>query len=212
LRFDLDQYLAGRGKEMEQETPLDRSENRVYLDYRKGSLAFYRLRAELGEAAINRALKTFLEQHLYKTAPYATTGDLLDCLRAEAPADKQALITDLFQNIVLYDNRIMESSAHQRPDGRWDVTLKTHLAKLQADGKGRETPLSFDEAVDLAIYAKPGDKAGERVLYREKRALPGGDSAVTITVNEKPSEVSIDPDQLLIQRNAGDSRKAITVL
>jgi hypothetical protein len=71
--------------------------------------------------------------------------------------------------------------------------------------------------VDLAIYAKPGkgadgNKAGKRVLYREKRVLPGGDGAVTIIVNEKPSEVSIDPDQLLIQRNAGDSRKAITVL
>lgn len=213
LRWDMDQYLAGRGKELVEELPLVRTESQTYLHYRKGSLAFYRLREEIGEAALNRALKNFLDAHRYQSTPYVTSLDLLKYIRAEAGHDKQELITDLFERTVIYDNRVLESTTRQRADGKWDVTVKLSLAKMQADGKGKETARKYDEAVDIAIFARAdgaGEKA-ERVLHRQKYALQAGESTVTMTVGEKPYDVGVDPYNLLIDRVAGDNRKKATV-
>jgi ABC-type transport system involved in multi-copper enzyme maturation permease subunit len=206
LRFDLDQYLAGRGKELVAEQPLVSVENQLYIAYRKGSMVFYRLREEIGEAALNRALKAFVTAHRYQTGSYITSRDLLAAIRAETPADKQELLTDLFERIVLYDNRVTTATARQRADGQWDVTMQLHLAKLQADGKGKETVRSYDEPVELAVFGK-----GERVLMREKRSLAGGDASVTVTVKEKPSEVGVDPYNILIDRMPGDNRKQVSL-
>jgi ABC-2 type transport system permease protein len=159
LRFDLDQYLAGRSKELVTEQPLVSVENQVYISYRKGSMVFYRLREEIGEAALNRALKGFVAAHRYQTGTYITSRDLLAAIRAQAPLEKQDLLTDLFERIVLYDNRMTAASAKQRADGLWDVTMQLHLAKLQADGKGKETVRSYDEPVEIVVF---GGAKGER--------------------------------------------------
>jgi ABC-type transport system involved in multi-copper enzyme maturation permease subunit len=204
LRFDLDQYLAGRGKELVTEQPLVSVENQVYISYRKGSMVFYRLREEIGEAALNRALKGFVAAHRYQTGSYITSRDLLAAIRAEAPPEKQELITDLFERIVLYDNRVTSAGAKQRADGQWDVTMQLHLAKLQADGKGKETVRTYDEPVEIAVFGE-----GEKVLLREKRRVAGGDTSVTVTVKEKPAEVGVDPYNILIDRMPGDNRKRI---
>jgi ABC-type transport system involved in multi-copper enzyme maturation permease subunit len=206
LRFDLDQYLAGRAKELVAEQPLVSVENQVYISYRKGSMVFYRLREEIGEAALNRALKGFVAAHRYQTGSYITSRDLLAAIRAETPASKQELLTDLFERIVLYDNRVTGATARQRADGRWDVTMQLHLAKLQADGKGKETVRSYDEPVEIAVFGQGG-----QVLMREKRRLAGGESTVTVTVKEKPSEAGVDPYNILIDRMPGDNLKPVSV-
>src|SRR5690606_7742423 len=71
LKYELDRYLGGRGGERLEELPLYRNENQQYIHYRKGSLVFYRLREELGEATVNRALKRCLQDKGYQQAPVA---------------------------------------------------------------------------------------------------------------------------------------------
>ncbi|MGV7208721.1 M1 family aminopeptidase [Oxalobacteraceae bacterium A2-2] len=213
LRYELDRYLRDRGSELIEEQPLFRVENQQYIHYRKGSLVFYRLRDEIGEDALNRALKRFLQDKGYQQPPYTTSRELLDYIRAEAPADKQSLITDLFEKIVFYDNRVTEAKAVKRPDGQWDVTMKLHLAKMEADGKGKESPRAYDEPVEIGIFARaPGAReADERVLYNKKRLLQGADPVVTVTVKEKPFEVGVDPYNKLIDRVSRDNRKEVSV-
>ena len=70
--------------------------------YQKGSLAFYRLRAEIGADALNRALRRFLHDNAFQSPPYTTTRALLDDIRAEAGPGHEALITDLFEKIAFY--------------------------------------------------------------------------------------------------------------
>jgi ABC-type transport system involved in multi-copper enzyme maturation permease subunit len=210
LRFDLDQYFAGRAKELVEEQPLFKVESQTYVQYRKGSLVFYRLRAELGETVLNGVLREFLRQHRYQTAPYVTSRDLLAALRASAPADKQGLITDLFERIVFYDNRMAGASAVRRPDGKWDVTMQVRLAKLQADGKGKETARAYDEPVELAVFGSDAN-GGQRVLWQGKRRLPAGASTVTVTVDGKPLEAGVDPYNLLIDRVPGDNRRQVSL-
>jgi ABC-2 type transport system permease protein len=212
LRYELDRYLGSRGSEQIEEQPLYRVENQDYIHYRKGSLIFYRLRDEIGEEALNRALKRFLQDKGYQDSPFTTSAELLAYIRAEAPANKQALITDMFEKIVFYDNRVTEAKATKRTDGQWDVTMKLHLAKMEADGKGKETPRAYDEAVEIGIFAraKGAKEQDERVLFSEKRVLTGDNPTLTITVKDKPFEVGVDPYNKMIDRVSRDNRKEVS--
>jgi ABC-2 type transport system permease protein len=213
LRYELDKYLSARGTEAIEELPLMRVENQGYIHYHKGSLIFYRLRDEIGEEALNRALKRFLKDKAFQEAPFTTSAELLDYIRAEAPPAKQALITDMFGKIVFYDNRVLEAGEKKRPDGQWDVTMKLHLAKMTSDGKGKETPRAYDEPVEIGVFARAqgAKEADERVLLLEKRVLAGDNPVVTVTVKEKPFEVGVDPYNKLIDRVSGDNRKEVSV-
>jgi aminopeptidase N len=213
LRFELDRYLSSRGSEAIEELPLMRVENQQYIHYRKGSLIFYRLRDEIGELALNRALKRYLQDKGFQEGPFTTSKELLEYIRAEAPADKQALITDMFEKIVFYDNRVLEASAKKRADGQWDVTMKLHLAKLEADGKGKETPRAYDEPVEIGVFARAKGKkeADERVLLLEKRVLSGANPVVTVTVRDQPFEVGVDPYNKMIDRVSRDNRKEVSI-
>ena len=213
LRYELDRYLSSRGGEVIEELPLVRVENQDYIHYRKGSLIFYRLRDEIGEEALNRALKRFLQDKGYQEAPFTTSAELVDYIRDEAPVGKHALIADLFERIVFYDNRVTAAKAVKRPDGRWDVTMTLHLAKMQADGKGHETPRTYDEAVEIGVFAraKDAEEADERVLLLEKRVLRGDNPTVTVTVAEQPFDVGVDPYNKMIDRVSRDNRKEVTI-
>ena len=223
LRFDLDEYLRLRGADHVGESPLMRDEGQPYLVYRKGSLALYRLKQELGEEAVDRALARFIDGARGQHAPYVTSLDLIAALRAEAPADKQALITDLFERIVVYDNRVLDASARRRTDGQWDVTVRLSLAKLRANAQGVESPTAYDEPIDVALFARIEQGAGKgadpgagggtdapgRLLYRAPWRLAAGQSTLTITVKDKPAEVVLDPDGLLIDRIRADNRRHV---
>ncbi|MFC0254594.1 ABC transporter permease/M1 family aminopeptidase [Massilia consociata] len=213
LRYELDRYLRSRGSEKIEELPLYRVENQDYIHYRKGSLVFYRLRDEIGEEAVNRALKRFLQDKGYQESPFTTSSELLDYIRAEAPKDKHALIADLFEKIVFYDNRVLDAKAVKRADGQWDVTMKLHLAKMEADGRGKETPRAYDEAVEIGVFARAAGakEKDERVLLLEKRVLEGANPVVTVTVKEKPFEVGVDPYNKMIDRVSRDNRKEVGI-
>lgn len=213
LKHELDGYLRGRGGERVEEEPLDRVEEQQYIHYNKGAIVFYRLRDEIGEAAVNRALQNFIHAFAFKGPPYPTTLDLLALIRAEAPADKQGIITDLFEKIVFYDNRVVEATTKARADGQWDVTMKLHLAKLDVDGHGNETPRTYDEPVEIGVFARPagGKEADEKVLLLDKRVLAGNEPTVQVTVKEKPYDVGVDPYNKLIDRVPADNRMKVTV-
>jgi ABC-2 type transport system permease protein len=114
LKFELDAYLRGRGTERLEELPLERVENQQYIHYRKGAMVMYLLRDQIGEEAVNRALASLLQRYAFHPAPYARSLDLVAALRANAPADKQALITDLFEKVTLYDLKTTATRAVRR--------------------------------------------------------------------------------------------------
>ncbi len=213
LKYELDRYLRDRGSERIEELPLYKVENQQYIHYRKGSLVFYRLRDEIGETALNRALQRFVKDKGYQEAPFTDSAELLTYIRAEAPADKQALITDLFEKIVFYDNRVTEATAKKRPDGQWDVTMKLHLAKLEVDGKGVEKPRTYDEPVEIGIFSRAAGakEQDEKVLLLEKRTLSGATPTLTITVKDKPFDVGVDPYNKMIDRVSRDNRKEVSI-
>ncbi|TQD44865.1 M1 family aminopeptidase, partial [Marilutibacter aestuarii] len=210
LRHELDSYLSDRGGERLEELPLYRVENQPYIHYRKGALVFYRLREEIGEAALNRALKRFLQDKGYQSPPYTTSAELVDYIRAEAPAAAGPLITDLFEKISFYDNRVEAAQARRREDGKYEVTLSLHAAKRYADGIGKETAGTLDDWIEVGVFGE-GEEGEETVLYLERLHVTRGDPAVTVVVDALPVEAGFDPYNKLIDRVSSDNRKRISL-
>jgi aminopeptidase N len=213
LKEELDQYLAGRGGERIEELPLYRVENQQYIHYQKGSLVFYRLREELGEEAVNRALRKFLEAKAFQNAPYTTSAELLQFIRAEARPDQQALITDLFEKISFYDNRVEEATAVKRADGKYEVTLDLHAAKRYADGKGKETAGKLDDWIEVGVFARgpSGKERDEKVLYLQRHHVTTEEPKVTVVVDALPYEAGFDPYNKLIDRVSSDNRRKVAL-
>ena len=213
LKYELDSYLRGRGTERTEELPLERVENQQYIHYRKGAVVMYLLRDQIGEEAVNRALSQLLQRYAFKGAPYARSVDLVDLLRANAPADKQALITDLFEKITLYDVRTTATSATRRADGKWDVSVTVEAKKLYVTGKGKETEAPLNETFDVGLFsAKPGEGAFDRsnVLVFERKPIHTGTQTFHFVTATKPTFAGVDPYNKWIDRNSDDNLKPIS--
>lgn len=213
LKNELDGYLSGRGGELLEELPLYRVENQQYIHYRKGSLVFYRLREEMGEAALNRALKEFLQDKGYQQPPYTNSKELLDYIRAEAGQQHETLIADLFEKISFYDNRVEEATAKKRKDGKYEVVLDLHAAKRYADGKGKETAGKLDDWIEVGVFARgpSGKEEDEKALYLKRHRITTGAPKITVVVDAEPYEAGFDPYNKLIDRVSSDNRKRVTL-
>ena len=210
LKYELDRYLSERGGEILEEQPIYKNENQGYIHYRKGSLAFYRLREDMGEAALNRALAKFIAAKAFQTAPYTTSVELIAFLRAEAAPETQQLITDLFEKISFYDNRVEEASAVKQANGKYLVTIKTHAEKRYADGTGKETTAAMQDFIEVGVYAGSGKDT--RTLYLKRERITTSKPQFTVLVDELPSEAGFDPNNKLIDRVSVDNRKKVSIL
>ncbi len=208
LKYELDRYLRARGGGVLPEQPLERVEDQAYIHYRKGSLVMYRLQDEIGEDAVNAALRDLLVKYAFKGPPYPTALELVAALRAHAPASAQGLITDLFEKITLYDIKTTKAVATKRADGWYDLALTVTAHKLYADGKGKETEAPMNEVLDVGLFdAEPG-KAGfdsKKVLLFQREPIRSGVQTVHLVVARLPKFAGVDPYNTLIDRNADDN-------
>lgn len=212
LKYELDIYLKDRDTETAKELPLVRVENQSYIHYNKGSLVMYFLRNEVGEAPINRTIRKMIAKYAFKPAPYPSSAEFIEILRAEVGPDatKQQLITDLFEKITLYDAKTSSATKKKLPDGRWEVTLNLDVKKIYADGEGRETEVSMSEAWEIGVFTKRPEGRGfsrADVLAFERRRLKSGKQSVVIILpaGREPLAAGIDPYNKRIDRNGDDN-------
>jgi ABC-2 type transport system permease protein len=207
LRYELDQYLQGRGTERIEEMPLRLVENQGYIHYRKGSLAMYALRDYVGEAALNARIRAYLEAVKFQLPPYTTSTEFLGYLAPAVPREHAHVLEDLFETITLWDLRVDEATIQETDDGRWAVTLALETAKYRATGQGEEQPVPLDDWIDIGVFGEDAEGAppeGE-VLYLEKRRITAETDTVTVVVDTRPVRAGIDPFNKLIDRDPGDN-------
>jgi aminopeptidase N len=214
LKFELDGYLRRRGGELVEEQPLMRVEDQQYIHYNKGSLVMYLLQDRLGEAAVNRAIRSVLEKYRFKGAPYPRSIELVEAFRREAKSpEDQALITDLFERITVYDLKVGEAKATKRADGKWDVAVPVEAKKAYADGQGNEKPAAFDDRIAIGLFtAAPGSGAFDRrnVLTMQRQPVRSGKQVFRFVTDRKPTHAGIDPYNFYIDRNSDDNVGAVT--
>ncbi len=209
LKFELDQYLAARKGDVLEEQPMIRVENQQHIHYQKGGIVMYLLQERLGEDAVNRALARLIERFRFKGAPYPRSLDLIAELRKEArtPED-QALITDLFETITIYDLKAKEAVTKQRADGMWATRITVEAGKFRADGKGKETPAPLAERIEVGLFtARPGEGAFDTadVVSMERRPVRAGKQVIEVVTRRKPAFAGIDPYNFYIDRDSDDN-------
>lgn len=214
LRYELDQYLASRGREAIEELPLARVENQPYIHYRKGAVALYLLQDRLGEDRVNAMLRGILDRYRFKGAPFSTSMDLVRGFHGLARnGQEQQLVTDLLETITLWDFKAQSATTRQRPDGRWETTLTVTAAKERDNGKGVTTPANLDQSVDIGLFAaQPGEGTFGKadVIAMQRQTIRNGKATITLLSARKPAYAGIDPYNMFIDRKSDDNVVAVT--
>ena len=200
LNYELERYLTGRAFEQKKELPLGRVENQGYIHYSKGSLVMYALQDYIGEDKVNQALRTFRDANAFVGPPYPIATHLIAALRGVTPPEMQYLIDDMFERIILYDNRATSARAKKLPDGRFEVTIKVQAKKLRADELGKEEPVALADLIDVGLVDEKGD-----AIALERKRLTQELSEFTIVASKKPVNAGIDPLNKLIDRRPRDN-------
>jgi aminopeptidase N len=214
LKFELDRYLDGRKGDVLGEQPLARVENQQHLHYRKGSLVMYLLQHRLGEERVNRALARLVERFRFKGAPFPRSLDLIAELRKEATTpEDQALITDLFEKITVYDLKAREAVSRRGADGRWRTRITIEAGKFYADSKGVERPAQLTESIEVGVFVeRPGAGAFDKadVLAMQRHTLRSGRQVVEVVTARKPAFAGVDPYNFIIDRDSDDNLVPVT--
>lgn len=191
LEFELDQYLAGRADATREEVPLAAVDEDAYLFYRKGALATHAIERTIGRDAFRDALAALLE--------IASPGveDLIEALESRADPAGRERIGELMRKIVLWDFEIAETRLEH---GR--LKLEIEAKKWQAEGSGRESGLSFEQEVEIAIETEAGEE-----IHRLR--LQDGRNHVELPAGTAPIVVTVDPDLLFIDKTRWNNRRIL---
>ncbi len=160
----------------------------------------YALQDYIGEDKVNQALKSFRDANAFSGPPYPNTTQLLRAIREVTPPGMQYIIDDMFENIVLYDNRAVSARGKKLPDGRYEVTIKVQAKKLRADSLGKEEPAVLADLIDIGVLDEQGEPLA---LSRQK--ITQEDGTYTIVVDKRPAKAGIDPLTKLIDRTPRDN-------
>ncbi len=208
LKYEMDGYLRGRSSEFEAEHSLDRSEHQGYIHYQKASVVMYYLKELIGEDKVNEALRSLLDSFAYRKPPYPTSLSAVRAFRKVTPDSLQYLVDDMFENITIFSNRMVNAKVKKQGDG-FDVTLNTISEKFRADSLGKETAIPMAYYVDIGIFGAPVNKynLGKPLLLKRLK-LTKRDNVFTFHVKEKPVQAGIDPYNYLIDRTPDDNLKS----
>lgn len=232
LKDALDSYLMGRTMESEREQPLMFNENQQYIHYNKGSLVLYALSDYIGEQNMNNALQKYIKKVAYQDAPYTNSIEFVSYLNEATPDSLKYLINDMFKTITLYDNTLKNVTSRKLANGKYEVTIEADISKYRSDEKGKrifadkfgktltykprgETDaiesLPLQDYIEIGIFSTKSNEKNskEKVLYLEKRKVTKINNKFVIIVDEKPTEVGVDPYNKLIDANSNDNRKSL---
>ncbi|PWA06673.1 ABC transporter permease/M1 family aminopeptidase [Flavobacterium laiguense] len=207
LKYEMDRYLRGRSSELEKEQPLIKTEHQQYIHYQKASVVMYYLKEMIGEKKVNQALKNLVDTYGYKNPPFPTSIDAVKELRKVTPDSLQYLIPDMFENITLFSNRMLEAK-YKKVGSGYEVTLKTTSEKFRSDALGKENQIPVADYIDIAVFAEPKNDANlGKVLIYKRLKITKKNNVYVFKTREKPFEAGIDPYNYLIDRIPDDNLK-----
>ncbi|WP_445956983.1 M1 family aminopeptidase [Yeosuana sp.] len=232
LKKALDDYLTQRAFETKREKPLMYNDGQGYIRYQKGSLVFYALSDYIGEENLNNALKQYVEKVKFQAPPYTTSIEMVDFIKKATPDSLQYVIHDMFETITLYNNRIVDVTSKKLDNGKYQVDIEFNVSKYRNNEMGRkyyglkvgdtltyqtekmtkpELSVPLDDYIDIGVFSEEevDGKKKEKELYLKKQKISKIDNKIIIIVDEKPTEVGVDPYNKLIDTNSNDNRREL---
>ena len=232
LKDALDGYLQQRTFETKREKPLMYNDGQGYIHYQKGSMVFYALSDYIGEEKLNGALKKYVEKVKFQEPPYTTSVQMLDYIREVTPDSLNYVIKDMFETVTLYKNRVLDSKITELANGKFQVDIEFEVSKYRNDEKGKRfygeqvgdtltyktdkkkrpiLSVSLADYIDIGIFTEEeidGEKK-EKELYLQKHKITQINNKISIIVDEKPTEVGVDPYNKLIDTKSDDNRRKL---
>ncbi len=122
----------------------------------------FALREYVGEARVNGALRTMMEEYGTGQPPLPTSLDLYRELQAVTPREQQGLLHDLFAANTYWELKTKRATVEPAEGGAWRVSLDVVTRKVVVDEVGHLTEVPMDEPVELGVYAAAeGEGQGE---------------------------------------------------
>jgi len=207
------------------DVPLLRARDFIGM-YRRGPFAMYALREYVGEAPVDRALRTLIDRHGGGEPPLPTSLDLYAELRSVAPDSLHGMLADLFERNTYWSLSVDSVRTDSLPGGAWRVELDVTARKFAVDTAAVETDLEMNDPIEIGIYEGELRRANVEVepgraptgtlgvttgapLYRGFHRLRTGTQTLTVTVPERPGSVGVDPRRLLMEIEAADNYREI---
>lgn len=231
LKKNLDNYLMSRTMERKRENALAFNDGQGYIRYQKGSLVFYALSDYIGEENLNGALKKYVEKVKFQKPPYTTSLEMLAYIKEATPDSLRYILKDMFTTITLYKNRIVAAEIKELDDGKWQVDIEFNVSKYRNNEKGRRyysdnklDSISYKTekmrkpiySVPMADYIEIGvfgeddtDDKKEVELYLKKLKITEINNKITLVLDQKPTEVGVDPYNKLIDTDSNDNRRKL---
>jgi aminopeptidase N len=211
LKEELNRYLSGRASEQKKEMPLALAENQSYIHYGKGANIMFALQDYIGEDSINAALRRLVTEWrtFEQNGRYATTIELVDYLRDVTPDSLQHVVTDFFDKIVLFENKIDEATYEELSKDEYVVNLKLNTKKMESDSLGYSVNVPMNYWMDVGVYSTD-EKGKDKLIYLKKHLFNKEETNLQIKVDKKPSSAGIDPLNILIDRNPEDNTKTVS--
>jgi ABC-2 type transport system permease protein len=203
LKYNHNRYLSGRSQEVDKEVPLYKVENQPHIHYGKGSLILFALQDYIGEEKVNLAMRNYLDEFKHVGPPYSTSLDFMKHLEPQVPDSLKYLITDWFEEITLYDNRIKEADYKVLENGKYELTLKIESTKIKADTMGNETKVPMNDCIDIGVL----DSEEKNLVYKKRVKINQPEMTFILELDSIPAKAAIDPRRLLIDRVFDDNIK-----
>lgn len=209
LRTQMKEYLSGRAADTKREKPLMLAAGEPYLHYSKGALTLYALQHYISEQKVNLALQRFIKDWnafggSLQRDRYATTEDLAGYFRAVTPDTLQNVITDLFETITIYDNKIVAAQYGKLSENKYKVDLTIQVLKHRIDSLGVETPIRPGDWIDIGVYAR-NENGKDALIYLNKHKITEQITNLQIVVDRLPTKAVIDPRHIMIEKNGDDN-------
>jgi aminopeptidase N len=215
LKNETETYFTGRAKEDRRELPLAIVEKQEYIYYRKGAVNMYALQDYIGEANVNLALKRFIKDwnpfdESFNKGRYATSKDLLGYFKDVTPDSLQYVIKDLFETLTHFENKTTQAKYEKLSENQYKVSLTLEAIKCRTDSLGVDKPIAVDDWIDVGIYSE-GTEGKENLIYLQKHKITDQVTKLEIIIDQKPSKAGIDPLNKLIDKEASDNVKTVSV-
>jgi aminopeptidase N len=209
LRKQLKEYLSGRAAAAKGERPMAQVDGDPYIHYNKGALNLYAFQDHVSEEKVNLALQRFIKDWnafggSFQRDRYATTEDLLGYFRAVTPDTLQNVITDLFETITIYDNKVVAARRQKLSGNKYMIDLTIHVLKHHVDSSGIEMPVRLGDWMDVGIYAR-NENGKDEFIYLNKHKITRQITNLQIVVDRLPTKAGIDPRHILIDKNGDDN-------
>jgi ABC-2 type transport system permease protein len=203
LRYEMDKYLKGRVLESRKELPIMYAEDQQYIHYNKGSILMYALKDYIGEDSLNAALRRYIKKVAYQEAPYTTSVEFVNFLKQATPDSLKYIITDMFENITVYNNSIKELSSEKLSSGKYKVKFTVSSIKYRADSLGKQKEIPVNDWIDIGVFAEKDlkGKKSDKELILKKMKVTNKNQVFEFIVDEKPVKVGIDPYNKLVDRS-----------